>query len=463
MCVPALASKIDEMITRGRTAHTEFRCWTDEAVDDAVSAVAWCIYSEETADKLSRLAVDESGIGVAEESSQRLRSRVLSVLRDMSGRRASGLVETDHERGLRVFAKSKGIIALVTPSTAPVASVVVQALSIIKTRNAGIFCPNPAAVGVIRETIRVLHEGLNDVGAPLDLLQLVVSRSSDHVTALTTNVDFVIATGGKSTVRRALSNGKPGLGGGAGNAITLIDATADVDLAAEEVVLGKSFDNGTSCSAESCILVDEAIESRLREAMLKRGAYHLTHSETKALAEVLWPSGGRLNREVVGRGAQQIAAAAQINVPADTKILVGAPMGHPAETLGREKLCPVLGLAFYRDFRRGLEFAQELIDRHGPGHSAALYSRSSRNIDLAAHSLRVSRLMLNQSTGMGNTGRNGNGMPPSVTLSCGSWGGSVTNDNITWRHMLNYTTESRRIEPRDADERSLFGRHWGGK
>jgi sulfoacetaldehyde dehydrogenase len=453
------SSDVSQVIGAAVAAQCVAKTWTMELVNDVVAGLGCHMYREDVADRLSEAAVQESGIGNVQESYTRLRGRILGALQEMASARTIGQVGYDEAKGLSRYAKPVGVIAALTPATAPVATVVVHALNAIKTRNAIIFCPNPGVFETVAETVRTLRVTLEVLGAPADLVQMVSSSAREYVDDIIQRSDLVIATGSNRTVARALGLGTPGYGGGVGNAIIMVDDTADIELAASQIVASKAFDNGTSCSSESCVLVERSRAAALTEALGRHGGWVLDAGQSAQLLHWVWPD-EHLRRDVVGRTAIEIAAAADLIPPPGTRILVLSAEPTEMHLVSREKLSPILGLVPVDTNEEMLSLACTMLAHAGAGHSCGIFSKNPARIDEFADHLPVSRIMVNQSTGFGNTGCPTNGMPHTVVLSCGPWGGTNTNDNITWRHFLNYTVVSKSIAPLTPDERELFGRHW---
>jgi len=181
----------------------------------------------------------------------------------------------------------------------------------------------------------------------------------------------------------------------------------------------------------------------------------------RLLRAIAWPDGGVVSRAVVGQHAQRIARLAGFSVPEGTRVLLAIPDGRPGEdALGVEKLAPILSLWKYDDFSTAIEAAQALLRASGYGHSCGIHTKRPDRAEQLAHSVNVSRILVNQSTGFGNSGDFTNGMPFTSVLCCGSWGGSISNDNVTWRHLLNYTWVSEEIPDRTPEVEDIFGAHW---
>jgi sulfoacetaldehyde dehydrogenase len=459
--VPDMQS-IAGLVENARNVQQVVGAWSQEKVDEAVLAVAWHAFNDEAAHRLSRLAVQETGLGAIEDTYARHRQRILGVLRDLDGVNTVGLIECCPERGLRKIAKPVGVIAVMAPATASVAAVVVNALAMLKTRNAVVFCPNPRAKNTVAATVDVLRNALDQVGAPRDIFQCVAGPSRERATELMTAVDLVVATGGTETVKRAYLSGTPAYGAGVGNSVVLVDETADLAKAAQLIIAGKCFDNGTSCSSESSLVVAGSIYDALIAKLENNGAYLCDAVDARRLRTTAWPDGRSLSRKVVGQSAEKIARAAGIRVPVGTRVLmIAGDSALGEDPVSGEKLSPILGLWKYDEqLDAGIELVRRLTSVSGRGHSCGIYSRSRDHIDRLGAIVNVGRIMVNQSTGFGNTGSFDNGLPVTVVLSCGTWGGSTTSENINWRHFLNYTWISEPIVREHPDPNMLFSRHW---
>ncbi|MCK1420542.1 MULTISPECIES: aldehyde dehydrogenase family protein [unclassified Bradyrhizobium] len=451
-----------EVIRRARCVQPIVAAWSQDRIDDVVLAVAWHAFNDAEAQRLSNMAVRETGFGSFEDTYARHRQRILGVMRDLEHAKTEGVIESCPELGLRKIAKPIGVIAAMTPSTAPVAAVVVNALAMLKTRNAVIFCPNPGARYTVFETIGVLRTALNQVGAPCDIIQCVTDLSRERVTQLMEAADLVVASGGQGTVRRAYLSGTPAYGAGTGNAVVLVDETADITEAAPKIIAGKSFDNGTSCSSESSLVLAAAIYDGMIDELEANGAHLCNPDEAGRLRATAWPDGRSVSRKVVGKNAETIARLAGLSVATNTRVLMlPGDNSTGRDPVSGEKLSPILGLWRYDgEIDKGIEMVRRLTSVSGPGHSCGIYSHSSDHILRLGALANVSRMMVNQSTGFGNSGSFDNGMPVSVVLSCGSWGGSSTSENINWRHFLNYTWISEPIARAAPDPNRLFERHW---
>lgn len=313
------------------------------------------------------------------------------------------------------------------PATAPTAAVACNALNILKTRNAAVFCPNPRSQGVAAETVQILRAAIGQAGAPADLLQILEDPNRDAAQDLSAQCDLVIATGGEGVVDRARRGPTPALLAGVGNATVLVDDTADVEVAASEIVRGNSFDNSTSCSAENVVLIDRRQSSAFMDALQRHGAHLVTDDQMQRLDAFLHGA-GKGGRAVAGRSAVEVADQAGFDVDPKTAVLALRPDGAATcSPWSAPKLFPVLIIWDVANFAEGAEVLHQVIQTCGIGHSCGLFSaRAVRAAHLAAR-IPVGRGMFNQSTGMGNTGGPHNNMPFTMNLGCGVLGGRFDN------------------------------------
>lgn len=438
---------IKELITKARAAQSKIEKWPQDRIDELVSAAGWHVYKEDNARRLSDLAVEETKMGVSSDHFVRHRKRILGTLRDMAGVKTAGLIYEDPALGIQKIAKPVGVVGAITPATGPTSAVAAIALSTLKTRNAVIFCPNPAAKNAVRDTVEIMRDGLLKVGAPLDLLQTVVGPTRESAACLMSAVDLIVAAGGQGTVRRAYTSGTPAYGAGVGNAVVVVDETADLSCAVSKIVDGKAFDYGTSCSSESCLLVAKESWLPMLAELRKKQVHVCDEQEASRLEQAMWNRAGDLNRLAVGRSPKEIARLSGIEVPHGTRALaIVCNESDLSGPRGGEKLSPIISMWRFSTFAEAIDLTKKLTSFFGPGHSCGIYTKDDGRVERLGQEINVSRIMINQSTGFGNTGNFHNGMPFTVILSCGTWGGSTTTDNINWKNLLNYTWLSRPVE-----------------
>lgn len=456
-----MSDSVQEMVKKARIAQAAIEHWTQQQVDEMVAAVGWAAYRREHAEACARLACEETGMGVFEHKLLKHQKKTLGTLRDLQGVKTVGCIEEDRTRGLLKFAKPVGVVAALTPVTNASSTLCCNGLPILKGRNAVIFAPHPSAKRTAALTCRYMRAGLRQVGAPEDLVQHVAEPSIELTQALMKAVDLVVATGGAAMVKSAYSSGTPAYGVGAGNSVCIVDETADLSDAARKIAQSKTFDNATSCSSENSLIIQTTVWDRMAGCLEAEGGHLCSEAERDSLQRFLWPDGTHLNKRVPGQAARVIADAAGIVVPESTRFLMvhGKAVG-PEDPFSGEKLSPVLTLWKFQGFPEAIEYVQRITGFIGRGHSCSLHTTRDDRIRELGQKARVSRIMVRQSQCYGNSGDYVNGMPFSLTLGCGTWGGNIASENITWKHFINTTWVSLPIEPVIPSEDALFGDHW---
>jgi sulfoacetaldehyde dehydrogenase len=456
-----MTETIQGMVSRARAAQAAIEDWTQAQVDEMVAAVGWAVYRREHAEACARLACDETGMGVYEHKVLKHQKKTLGTLRDLQGVKTVGCIEEDRTRGLLKFAKPVGVVAALTPVTNASSTLCCNGLPILKGRNAVIFAPHPSAKRTAELTCGYMRAGLRQVGAPEDLVQHIAEPSIALTQDLMKAVDLVVATGGAAMVKSAYSSGTPAYGVGAGNSVCIVDETADLPDAARKIAQSKTFDNATSCSSENSLVIQAAVYDRMLQCLAAEGGCLCNAADRERLKGFLWPDGSHLNKRVPGQSARVIAEAAGIVVPDSARFLMvpGEAIG-PADPFSGEKLSPVLTLWKFQGFPEAVEYVQRITGFIGRGHSCSLHTTREDRIRELGMQARVSRIMVRQSQCYGNSGDYINGMPFSLTLGCGTWGGNIASENITWKHFTNTTWVSLPIEPVVPSEDALFGDHW---
>ncbi len=299
--------------------------------------------------------------------------------------------------------------------------------------------PHPAAVRCITRTAEILSQAGLAAGLPPDSISWMKAVTLEGTQELMRQreVAVILATGGMGLVRAAYSAGKPAYGVGPGNAPAYIERTADVRKAVHDIVRGKTFDNGVLCSSENSVVVDRAVADQARQEFVAQGAYFLNAAEAETLARLLVTPQRLPNPALVGKSALFIAEKAGFTVPAETRVLMA-----PLEGVGRdyplsiEKLCPVLSYYVVDDWRQGCERCKQILRYGGMGHTMAIHSRDEEVILQFGLHKPAFRVVVNTSTSLGSIGLT-TGLDPALTLGCGGFGGNITSDNITPRHLLN--------------------------
>ncbi len=449
---------IEAMYERARRAFETVEFWPQARVDEMCQAVGWELSKPDTAEKLARLAVDESDIGVFEDKFHKIQNKTRGTMRDQLGARTCGLVEEDPAQGIRKYAKPMGVVANVVPCTNPESTVGCIGLSLLKTRNAMIVSPHPRTPGSSYATVEYIRTALRRVGAPPDLAQCIEQPSHEKTRALMTRCDFAVATGGAALVKVVYEAATPCHTVGAGNVVSIIDATADLKSTAEKIVKSKCANNSASCSSENAVAIEAGVYEAMLDELRAVGGYLCSNEEREQLRRYYWPDGKHLNRELIARTAPWIAERAGLSVPPDTRFLmvIGEKVG-PEDRFSGEKISPTLTVWKWTDFSEMLERLDAILEFSGKGHSASIHSAQDERRVALAERVRVGRVNCNMPHAAANSGSWFNGNPTTDTLGCGTWAGNMTSDNIDWRHFLNYTWLSMPIPEHIPSDEDLFG------
>jgi sulfoacetaldehyde dehydrogenase len=444
-----------DTIARARAAMKAVDGYDQERVDRLCRAVAWAGGNEATATRLAAMSVTESGLGSPEPSR---RSKVLGILRDALRQKSMGIIEEIPEKAIVKYAKPAGVIAALIPVTSPYVTPIGIAIYAIKCKDAVIFAPHPASRKTTNETVRLMRAALEQLGAPADLLQCIEQPSIPLSQALMAGCDLTIATGGPPMVRAAYGSGKPAYGVGAGNATMVIDDTADVVEAAKNTAISKTNDHGSGCSADGNLVVAASIYDALLDRLQAEGGYVVNEQEKAQLRAAYWDENGRRTADTIARPAAVVAAKAGIALPAGkTFLIVPETNIGKAHLFSTEKLGIVLAVFKYSGFDEALGIVTRIFETGGRGHSCGIYSFNDDHIHRLALVAPVSRIMVRQIQSRANAGTFTNGMPMTSSMGCGTWGGNITNENISLKHYMNVTWVSRPTPEDRPSEQELFG------
>jgi len=450
-----------DLLARARAAMRAVESYDQAAVDRLCRAVAWAGGNETTATTLAKMSVEESGMGSPEP---RRRAKVLGILRDALRQKSIGVIEELPERGIVKYAKPAGVIASLIPVTSPYVTPVGIAIYAIKCRDAVIFSPHPASRRTTNETARVMRSALQRLGAPEDLVQSVERPSIPLARELMAVCDLTIATGGPAMVKAAYSSGKPAYGVGPGNATMVIDETANIEEAARNTRISKTNDHGSGCSADGNLLVDASIYDAFLAQLQIEGGYLVSPAEKTLLERAYWDADGHRTPETIARAAPVVAHRAGFTIPDDKTFLIVEEQHIGAEhRFSTEKLGTVLAIFKYRGFDQALDMVARIFETGGKGHSCGIYSFDDDHVHRLALAAPVSRIMVRQVQSSSNAGTFTNGMPMTSSMGCGTWGGNITNENISLRHYMNVTWVSRPIPEDRPSEQELFGEFYGSE
>ncbi|MHB1432931.1 MAG: aldehyde dehydrogenase family protein [Streptosporangiaceae bacterium] len=454
--------EVAALVERARAAAAAIEHYTQEQVDELVTAVAWAVVRKDHAEELARLAVDEGGFGNYADKVAKINKRITGVVADMTGVRTVGVVEERPEAGLVKIAKPVGVVAALIPTTGPDATPPLKALFALKGRNAIICAPHPRTRATTQTVVDYMREACEQVGAPADLVQSMPAPSLPKTQELMRQADLVVATGGAGMVKAAYSSGTPAYGVGVGNSVHVVDETADLADAAAAIIAAKTFDYATSCLADNAIVVHEDVYDDLLARLTGAGAHLCDPAQREALRTAMWPDGGAVPTiGVVAKSAAHIAGLAGFEVAADCPMLLVRETGAgPEHPFSGEKLSVVLAVYKYAgDIGAAADLVNAITAYQGLGHTCGIHTRSDENVMALAMATKTARVLVNQNLNEG-AGSVRNGLPFTLSLSCGTWGGNITTENVNARHFINLTWVSRPIAPKVISEEALFAGHW---
>lgn len=453
---------VDLVMARARAAQTRYETdATQLRYDRAAQAAGWAIMQPEHNRALAELSVQTTGLGNVADKITKNHRKTLGLMRDIAAAKTWGVVADDPATGITEIARPVGVVGAVVPSTNPAATPANNIINALKGGNAIVLSPSPKGVPACALLLDYIYAEFDKIGADRDLVQMVPAPGSKEKTQrMLEGSDIVVVTGSQDNVRRAYSCGKPSIGVGAGNVTVIIDETADLAAAASKIAASKTFDNATSCSSENEVIVVDAVYDAFVAEMAKTGGA-LVQDEAAIIAK-LWPN-GHLNREVIAQDADKMLVALDMvgKVPADTTYLAVETAGiGPDHPLSGEKLSRVLALYRAKDFDDATKIAGDILSYQGAGHSIGLHSSDDSRALALGQTIPTCRVIVNQAHCFATGGAFNNGMPFSLSMGCGSWGGNSIDDNLNWRHFIQTTKIVREIPAVEPAVEDIFAEYW---
>jgi sulfoacetaldehyde dehydrogenase len=460
---------VGALVLRARVAQRAIDNWTQEQVDEVVTAAGWAIIHPEHNRMLAEVAVRDTGLGNVADKIAKNRRKTIGLLDDLRGAKSVGVIAELPELGLTEIARPVGVVAAVTPSTNPGATPANTIINALKGRNAIVLAPSPKGHSTARLLLEYMHAELDRIGAPRDLIQQLPAPVTREATIeLMRQADLVVATGSQTNVRAAYSSGTPAIGVGAGNVVVIVDETADVGDAAKKIAASKTFDHATSCSSENSVVVIEDVYAPTIAALVAEGGVILDAAESRQLSAAMFEQ-GRLSHRFTAQSAAVIAeraGLARAALGSAAFLMVeetGVGAAHP---FSGEKLSPVLTVYRAPDFAHAKALAASILRYQGAGHSVGLHSKNDARALVLGLELPVCRVIVNQAHCFATGGSFDNGLPFSLSMGCGSWGGNSIADNLNYRHFLNITRVVRplgipRQEPTEAELFGAYRRKFG--
>ncbi len=427
---------IKEYIDRAKAAQMEFEKFSQEKVDEIVMTIAKVVH--DNAEMLAEMAVEETGMGNCPDKILKNKNKAKIIWHSLKGKKSRGIIEREESTGITKIAKPIGVVAAITPCTNPIVTPMSNAMFALKCGNSIVITPHHKALKCSTKTVNLINEAIEKLGAPKNLIQILDEQNRDNTKNLISTADVVIATGGMGMVKAAYSSGRPALGVGAGNVQVILDRDIDYKEAVPKIITGRTFDNGIICSGEQTAICPTESYDEILKIFEENGSYIVKGKEaTEAVRNAVFVDGA-MSRHAVGQDVQTIAKLAGIEIPESTRLIVveGNGKGND-DILSHEKMCPVLTAYKYDDFDEAIEIARANLEAEGKGHSMALHSNNKEHIDKVGEELCVSRFLVNQVCASSAGGSFFNGLAPTNTLGCGSWGHNSISENLDYKHLMN--------------------------
>lgn len=462
MTVEVDLAQVDATVARARVAQQAYEAGgSQERYDRAAQAAGWAIMEPERNRALAELAVQTTGLGNVPDKITKNHRKTLGLMRDIAPVKTYGVISENAQTGITEIARPIGVIGAVVPSTNPAATPANNIINALKCGNAIVLSPSPKGVPACEMLIGYIHAEFDKIGEDHDLVQMVVGKGSKEKTQRLLEIsDTIVVTGSQNNVRRAYTSGTPALAVGAGNVTVIVDETSDLQAAAEKITASKTFDNATSCSSENALVVVDAIYDAFVAELAKVGGVLIRDERT--IVAKLWPD-GHLNRSVIAQDADKMVAALGMEheVPADTEFLAVETKGiGPDHPLSGEKLSRVVALYRAADFDNAVRVAGDILAYQGAGHSVGLHSSDTARAIALGKAIPTCRVIVNQAHCFATGGAFNNGMPFSLSMGCGSWGGNSIDDNVHWKHFMQTTKVIREIPAVEPAVEDIFGDYW---
>jgi sulfoacetaldehyde dehydrogenase len=458
------AAIVAGLVSRARVAMEHVSRFGQEQVDEVVQAVAWAIIEQGRAEELARIAVEDTGLGRFEDKVVKNQRKTLGTLRDLlePSAKSVGVISVDEEKGITQIAKPVGVVGAVTPSTNPAATPANKVMMALKGRNAVIVAPSPKGASTCALLLRYIHAELDKLGVPRDLVQMLPEVDKEMTRELIEQVDFVTVTGSANNVRAGQTSGTPNACVSAGNVVSIVDKTANLEEAARKIHESKTFDYGTSCSNDNSVVIEAPVYEAMVEALEREGGYFCDEAERTLLQEAMWP-GGKRSQKTLCKAPSVIAEEAGLEGQeardATFFMVEGKGIGKEDPFSG-EKLAVVLTVYKASDFDEAIGITRGILEYVGRGHSCGLHTTDEGNAERIGHEMDVCRLLINQVQVVGNGGSFDNGLNFTLSMGGGTWAGNNIGENLSYEHFINITRVSRLIPEVVPTHEELLGAYW---
>ena len=453
-------AEVEAIVARAREAQRQYEAnGSQERYDRAAQAAAWAIMEPTRNKHLAELAVQTTGLGNVPDKITKNHRKTLGLMRDIADAKTHGVISDDAQTGITEIARPIGVIGAVVPSTNPAATPANNIINALKCGNAIVLSPSPKGVPACEVLLDYIYAEFDKIGEDKTLVQMVPAPGSKEKTQRLLEIsDMIVVTGSQNNVKRAYTSGTPALAVGAGNVTVIVDETANLAEAAAKITASKTFDNATSCSSENALVVVDAIYDAFMEELAKAGGAKI--ADEAGIVAKLWPD-GHLNRAVIAQDADKMLEALGVDAPDNTEFLAVETSGiGPDHPLSGEKLSRVAAVYKARDFEDAIATTSRILSHQGAGHSVGLHSTEDKRAVALGSALPTCRVIVNQAHCFATGGAFNNGMPFSLSMGCGSWGGNSIDDNLHWKHFMQTAKIVREIPSREPALEDIFAAYW---
>lgn len=452
---------ISELIDKARKAQKIAEGFSQQKVDELAAAITWeIVANEDLVKELAEFSFNECQLGDVASKIAKVSVKCRGVFYDVKNVKTVGIVQEISKRGLSRISKPVGVIGSLVPSTQSEMHPIIQAIFAVKARDAVIFSPHPRGKLTVLKTVDLVRAVLKKYDAPEDLFISIENPSLPKTNELMKQCDLIMATGGQPMVRAAYSSGTPAFGVGAGNAIIVVDKTANLAEAASKILNSKTFDLAAGCSCDNSVVIDESVYADMMAEFKKVGAHLLNPEEKEKLKKAIWPNWPNdhvINRDIVASPVSNIAEIAGLDVPEKTRLLlVEEEKTGERSPFSGEKMSLVTTIYNSKNMDETIRIINENHEYSGAGHSCGIFSNTFKNIEKLALETYTSRIVVNQPQAATNTGSWTSGMPFTSSLGCGTWGGNIASENIGLKHYMNNTWITREIPDHEPTDEELF-------
>ena len=457
--------EIDLLVKKARIAQQKFEeNGSQHLFDLACQAVGWALMKPEQNKKLAELAVKETGLGNVQDKIKKNHNKTLGLLRDIKDVKSFGHISDDKKKGLTTYLRPKGVVAAIVPSTNPLATPVNNIINALKCGNSIIVAPSPKGAKPLKELLLLIHKNLSMIGLDQDLVQMVpMPPSKGKTNRLMQLADMLVVTGSQNNVKAGYSSGTPALGVGQGNVVTIIDETADIQAAAGKIAISKIFDNATSCSSENSVIAIEDVYEQTVQYLSDEGGLLLNEEEADRLVNIHWKN-GKMTTDLLAQDIDVIIEKVGLRERAteNTKFLIlPTNKAGPNEVVCGEKMSRFLTLYQVKNFSEAIVLAKKIQNYQGAGHSLGIHTKNEKRAHEIAMSAKTCRVIVNQAHCFATGGFFNNGLPFSLSMGCGSWGGNSIDENLNWEHFTNKVRVVQTIEENKPSLEEIFGSYWG--